>query len=251
MFLPLTGKHGNARTADTDEDVKGVQNMIKLLAIYGAKKTGKTTFAMSCPTPSVLFDFELGSDRVKPEFIPDDMEIIKVYEPRIGRTIEDNDILAEKYWSNFEDKYYEALENPAVNSIIFDTSTKLWAAKRHVGLAEIRKEYPTRKALNKFEYGPLNADMEQLVMDAKVAEKLLVLTHHTKDVYIGENPTGEVTWDGFSHTGDMVDVILYFRKLNNKPYVTIEDCGLAMEADGMEFEAPTYQEIYDYIATQR
>ena len=227
--------------------------MIEGIAIYGERKRGKSAFAMSCPTPIEYFDFELGSSRVEPKYVPKDMVVHDMYEAKLGYTVAKNDTIIQKFWTDFEKKYFKALEDPNVKTIVWDTASKVWEAKRHQALAEIREEHPDRKTLSKFEYSVPNKDMAKLVILARSYHKLLMLVHHTKDVYDPktELPTGELTWDGFTHTGDYVDVILYFTKAEGHPIVTVMDCGLTMKAEGISIDSAKYDDIEKLIASLR
>jgi hypothetical protein len=225
--------------------------LIEGIAIYGQRKRGKSTFAMSCPTPIVYFDFELGASRVEPMYIPTDMKIIDMYEAKLGYTDTKNDAIAMKFWIDFEKQYMKALENPDVKTIVWDTASKVWEAKRHDTIAKIRLTYPDRISLNKFEYTIPNKDMAKLVILARSYHKLLILVHHTKDIYKNDEPTGELTWDGFTHTGDSVDIVMFFDKQDGVPYATITDCGLTLKAEGVTLESPTYADVESLVMKLR
>ena len=234
--------------------------MINAISLVGKLKTGKTTFALSAPKPMVFFDFEMGYSRVEPRFIdnPNEITIHKlVDETLVNRKKKENIQKAIDFWENILTLYNDALENPNVKSIVFDTFTSVWEARRMAHLATIRQTDPNRSSLMPPEYFIPNTDIKVMLVQARVHDKILIVTHHTRPEYMGNEPTGKDEPDGFKKTGDLVDVVLWTDKQYDKqsgitvPVAKITECGLTMQALGMELVSPTYDSLDKLITGYR
>jgi len=224
--------------------------MLRLVSVVGRRKTCKSTFAMSAPTPIVFFDLELGADRVEDRYIPDKANIKFIYlmkkQPLKAKpqgTEEDY-----KHWVEFEKKYNEALEDSTVKTIVLDPFTVVWQDAQAAFLYELKQKDPTTVSIYPTTlYATPNAWMRDVILQAKLHNKNLILVHHTKEGYKKGEPTGEEVPDGFKYTGDLVEVELWMTMKDNKPIGTITICGLSPSAQGSVREQPTWKDIEGWI----
>lgn len=223
-----------------------------LISLEGTRKTGKSTFCFSAPKKIVLFDFDFGLDRIESRFLPPKEEIfIHPFQEItiLNKKKQDKFVIAQ--WEAFLKSYNDALEDSSVATIAMDTFTAVWELRRVSWLAEMRLTEPSRKNLMPQEYAKPNADMNMLLVQAKMHHKNLVLTHHLRETYRENKPTGEYEADGFKHTGDFVDIVLQTGKNDNKPLFTIKDCGLTMRAEGLQIPEPTWEKVETLITKLR
>lgn len=224
------------------------EEMIQSLSLVGKKKTAKSTVALSAPLPIVYFDFEIGLRRVEPRYLPD-MSKVTVHniEPVNQLKLKADPDLAIKHWEKILRLYNTALEDPNIKSIVFDTFTAMWEAKRMAHLGAIRKTEPSRSNLNKYEYFVPNTEMKELFVQASLHEKVLITIHHTTAEYMAGEETGEETADGWKQTGDLVDVEFWMTKVRKDgktiPRGEFRTCGPSMAVEGMTMDEPTFAEI--------
>jgi len=227
--------------------------MIESLSIIGRKKTTKTTLALSAPRPIVLMDFELGLRRVEPKYLPPKDELIVYNYAETIVTDRKRDIkVAQAFWNTILKDYNKSLEDDKVKTIVIDTASAVWEARRMAYLADIRELDPNRKALVPQEYFVPNRDMKMLITQAALHKKILIVVHHTRPEYDANGrETGEEVPDGFKYTGDLVDVELWMNKKNSIITGTIYTCGLSIAAEGLEIENPTFDMLNDLIEGYR
>lgn len=223
--------------------------MIESLSIIGRKKTAKTTLAMSAPTPIVLLDFELGLRRVEERFLPDKKDYtVHNYAETIVTDRKRDIKVAQEFWNTIIKDYNKALEDKDVRTVVIDTASAVWEARRMAYLAEIRETNPERKSLVPQEYFVPNRDMKMLITQAALHKKILIVVHHTREEYDAQGrPTGEEVPDGFKYTGDLVDVEFWMSKKGGKITGTIYTCGLSIAAEGIEMENPTFDKLSTLI----
>jgi len=224
--------------------------MLRLVSVVGRRKTCKSTFAMSAPKPLVFFDLELGADRVEDRYIPDKdnikyLRLIKKQklQAKVQGSAEDA-----KYWLDFQKEYNAALEDATIKSIALDPFTQVWQAAMASYLFDLKQNDPTTTSIYPTTlYATPNAWMKDVLLQAKLHDKNLILVHHTKEGYKKGEPTGEEVPDGFKYTADMVDVELWMTKKEGKPIATITLCGLSSAAEGSVRDNPTWDDIASWI----
>ena len=228
-----------------------------IISLEGLRKTAKSTFGLSAPPKIVFFNFDLGVDRVEPRYRPPKEDVIILdYGTLSVINKKKQSAFVQKEWSRLLKEYNDALEDPKVQSIVFDTFTAVWELRRLAYLAELndeaeRKGESPRKALMPQEYFIPNTDMKMIISQAKMHNKHLILIHHLKEVYKEGRPTGEMEADGFKYTGDLADVILQSSKRDGKPVYTVKDCGLTLRAEGLEIEEPTFRKVEELLTKLR
>lgn len=229
---------------------------IQAISVVGKMKTGKTTLALSAPKPMTIFDFELGVDRVEPKYVSD-IDQVKVipYVKEMLAVKGKKTATAMDFWQRILEDFNTALEDKAVKTIVFDTFSSVWEARRMAALADLQKVDPSRKNLMPVEYFIPNTDMKMLMTQCMIHDKILITVHHTRSKYVDGKETGEEEPDGFKYTGDLVEVEFWMGKRKDKanvmkPYGTIRACRLCMAVEGMELAEPTY-DLLDKLITAR
>lgn len=227
--------------------------MIQSISLVGKMKTGKTTFALSAPKPLVIFDFEMGVQRVESKFIEEQDKITVITLIREALAVKGKRIAgALDFWKKIQEAFLKALEDETVKTIAFDTFSSVWEIRRMAYLAELKTRDPSRTTLSPFEYFIPNADMKTLLIQSRIHNKILIVTHHTRDIYDAEGkPTGEQEPDGFKATGDLVDIVVWMTKEGGKPKATIKTCGLTLTAEGIVLPEPNFNSLHQIIASLR
>jgi len=217
-----------------------------IVGIWGNDKTGKSSLALSFPKPMLYMEFDLGGfERAKqgrPQIRKDFEEGLITYKTYMvplqgipdNVTFKPSKVITgmKEFWYSFLQDYIGFLDakNGIVTGII-DTGTLLWETiataflqekqeqqlDAHGNLIDTRKEL--RTSLLPIEYREPNIRMRGLLYQARVHNKNLILTHHSRDVYASRpNPrTGafeEVKTDqkeraGFASLGDSTDWMLH------------------------------------------
>ena len=289
-----------------------------LIGLYGDIKTGKTSFMLSMPKPLVDFDFDQSFDRaaaralamekgltykkVMPEEeLTDEILakydiIVRCYDMPLqlpGRPLEGFVNLWEE---KLIPEFMKTLETPRIKSVGLDTGTLFWTIDHQAQLERVQRESSNkvRQRLLPVEYARPNTEARALLGAVRNKRKNLVALHHVgpkhgpgyetvrrgrteekvfkPDMLIGE------TWSGFSHLGQIVDVIARTRleqncetckstfvdnpasrmehgthKLSGKvtPTVEIEHCGYSLNAGGMKFENASFDLLYQAINGMR
>ena len=236
------------------------------LNLYGARKTGKTTFALSCPTPLGVFDFEDGVTVVERHYIPDPdgITVVPIAEPLLNLPRKAKPKTAKQVWGEFLTAYNKYLEDSTTKTIVFDTFTAVWELCRNAYLAELQEGSPGRTQLLQVEYTEPNRRMKNLVVQGRLHKKLIVLVHHARNKYVmnsqGESvQSNELEPDGFKASGDLADVVLYFTKgmvkvgdtTKKMPVVEIQDCRQCMAAEGLVLPTPNYETLFNLIKSLR
>lgn len=289
-----------------------------LIGLYGDIKTGKTSFMLSMPKPLVDFDFDQSFDRaavralhqeggltykkVMPdEDLTDDILnsydiIVRCYDMPLklpGMPLEG---FVDIWEGKLIPEFLMTLNNPNIKSVGIDTGTLFWTIDHQAQLERVQRESSNkiRQRLLPVEYARPNTEARSLLGAVRNKRKNLVALHHVgpkhgpgyetirrgnreekvfkPDMLIGE------TWSGFSHLGQIVDVIARTRveqgcqtcgttfadtpssrlehgthKLNGSvvPTLEVEHCGYSLSAGGMKFENPTFEGLYNTVNAMR
>jgi len=228
-----------------------------IISLEGVRKTTKSTFGLSAPPKIVFFNFDLGVDRVEPRYRPPEGTVTVIDYGTLAITNKKKQTaFVQKEWNRLLKEYNDALEDPEVQTVVFDTFTAVWELRRLAYLAELnddaeKRGESQRRNLMPQEYFIPNTDMKMILTQAKIHNKHLILIHHLKEVYKEGKPTGEMEADGFKYTGDLADVILQSNKKDGKPVYTVKDCGLTLRAEGLEIEEPTFQKVEELLTKLR
>lgn len=289
-----------------------------LIGLYGDIKTGKTSFMLSMPKPLVDFDFDQSFDRAAARILTQQAGLtykkVMPEEDLTDEVLDSYDIIVRQYdmplkmpgapLEGFVDlwegklipEFLKTLNHAKIKSIGIDTGTLFWMADHQAQLERVQRESSnkTRQRLLPVEYARPNAEARSLLSAVRNKRKNLVAVHHVgpkhgpgyetvrrggreekvfkPDMLIGE------TWSGFSHLGQIVDVVCRSRieqgcetcgtsfadspstrlehgthQLTGKvvPTTEIEYCGYSLQANGMKLENANFDSIYNSVNAMR
>lgn len=235
------------------------------LSLYGARKTGKTTFALTAPKPLVVFDLESGVEEIEWRYVDnkEQVMVVPLAEPLLGVPKRSRPETAKTIYQDFLKQYNKYLEDKTTQTIVLDTWTAIWELCRNAYLQELGEESGNKRSqLLQIEYGEPNRRMKNILVQGRLHKKLVIVTQHARQKYIinpkGESvPGDELEPDGFKYTGDLADVVLYFTKdkrgdpPKTMPVAIIEDCRLTMAAEGVELPMPNYATLFNLLKSLR
>ena len=173
-------------------------------SIFGWTKTGKSTLALSCPDPVVMFSFDLGDERaINPilEKTSRDIYLDQITIPPKAKPEEWGRIFAE-----FKNTYDRVVVDPRVRYIIIDTTTSSWKLVRLDAFDGKLEKQLARS------YGPANADFSELISLAKVNDKNLILVSEAREEWVGGKTTGKIIRNAPSVVGYACDLELQTRR---------------------------------------
>jgi len=250
---------------------------------WGAIKTFKTTFGLTFPTPLVHLDFDLSFDRAKNR-IPPHLQVVQIpYNVALTAGIlSQGDVISKAYqipvkfpkqrirgvlevWeSQIIPDIMEILGTPRIKSLLLDTGTIMWGTDKDAQLQRAQGNNATRISLKSIEYAVPNQEMRALLGSAKNHGKNLYIPHHIGGVYedvLTTQGTDSIrigdTWDGWSHLGAIVDVIVKTGRqtpasgIGPIPEITIETCGYTLSAEGLSIPNPTFDNLLALINALR
>jgi len=171
--------------------VKSKQRLI--INVQGKEDSGKTHLLLTCPAPIALFDLDHNSESVvnKPNFSNKEIMISEYFfeKPSKGsneaKLIKEADLL----WNRFMTEYKQALKE--VKTVAIDTVGLLWELLRMARFGKLTQVMPHH-------YGPLNAEMAQIIDMAKQSDCNLILSSTLAPQYINDQATGFWVRQGWS-----------------------------------------------------
>ena len=130
----------------------------------------------------------------------------------------------------------------------------MWAIRTRAQLERAQVNNPNRVRLQQIEYGEPNTDMAAVLGACRAYGKNLLLLHHVGGIYesrLTPHGTEEVrigdTYDGWSKSGNLVDVVRRTYKESGTTGVQFIDCGLTLAAEGQTLNPANFQSILDYM----
>lgn len=226
-----------------------------IVNLYGTEKSGKTHHTLTYPDPIEFFNFDLRLDAPLSKF--PNKKVIRHDYPLLGGTPTDaksslqKDVLdraaeleakANPLYIRFLEEYFAALKDLKVKTIVIDTATQLWEIVRSAFM-----ERNGLEALMPQHYGKVNPTMRSIYNAVRrpnrVEEKYLVVTHYSRDSYVGDKKTGEREADQFRHTPYLADLNLAFELENKMTKVTIMGCGEDRDLTGKTMLDPTFEDL--------
>ncbi len=246
--------------------------MSPVVAIEGEVGTGKTSLALTFPKPIVHMDTDVGgfsraswrfaeelkSGAIKsqPYHVPQQAIIdkLKLTTSKASKIIGVKDL-----WYRMLEDYLNALVDPKIKTIIWDSWTRVWTLCTNAFLEEKQEKDANRVRLMEIEYTEPNLRMVSLVDAARDAGKSLVLVCHLtderKDVPTTEGiksiTTGKRIADQWRRTSQLVDMIIRTELNSTKPKATITQSKLVLDLTGMTYDEPRWEMIETAIRMLR
>jgi hypothetical protein len=215
-----------------------------IVSLTGDPKTGKTHFALTYPEPLVVYSFDLGLDRVLPNFVGKNITVKKFPIPLVDSRRPKPYAL--EIWNRFYEEYKEDVESGEYATVVVDTGTALAELARHARTEELGQQ-----SLLPVQYGEVNARLSAVLTAPRISGINLVATHHLKDVYVDDKATGEQTLDGYKRTEGLVDIVFTTKRVvrgagrDKKTVIelTIKDCGYDLSLCGQTLDNATYDDL--------
>jgi hypothetical protein len=189
-----------------------------IVAVVGPVKSGKTTLGLTATElgPLAMLDYDYGTEGPISNFagrkiwhLPLDVPTSMLLEKDV--TLEDY----KRTWIKAKEAYYAALADPTIKTIMVDTATEWWEACRLSFFGKLDKVWPQNR------YAEPNGEYRKLIRDAlEHPDKNIILNHHVKDEWVGDNRTGNKVFAGFSGTMALVQMVVALTKDD----LTIVDC---------------------------
>jgi len=241
-------------------------------AIWRIERDNPALRVKRCNVKESISDIDWGKWDIvtKPYPVPIQMDkLIGAQEIKQGNTITirfpRRVIGYKELWEEIIVDFVAVCQVPVLKSIMPDSATQLWTIchqghlqdKQEIQLSTGMKENDSkfREKLQPVEFP--NEKMRSLIYTAKSFGKHLIMTHYEGDVYankvtdkgVESYKTGELVPDGFKHTTEIDDIVIFTYVEQNQPRakVTIK-CGLpgmGMTAVGLELPSPSYQGLME------
>jgi len=212
--------------------IKGFEKVTKtkrknlIISVEGMEKTGKTTFGLTAPEPIALFDMDIGTDRALNKVIPGK----NVWSFCTNYRLSNDPDEWKELWSKLRKSWYDALSasQKDCGSVVADTFTEVYELIRLAHFGKLSNVLPHH-------YGPVNAELRDMINISKDSGKNVILIHKVKDEYINDKTTGKKKRAGFAEVGYLADInIVTSWKADTGFVFTIRDCGQNMDLAGME-----------------
>lgn len=197
----------------------------KLIVVVTAMPgTGKTHFALTAPDPIAYYDMDTGTAGVIEKFVKAGK---KIYRSRFDyRTIDVPDPgLAVANWERQKATFKQFMHNEHFRSVVVDTGTEMWELLRMARLGKLTQVMPHN-------YGPVNAEFEDLLRLSDTCNKNLIVTHKMKEQYINDKFTGKYQRAGFKDMGFIAEVELVMYKEDGEFCAEIKKCRHKSELEG-------------------
>jgi len=195
-----------------------------IIAVDGQEKRGKTTFGLSAPAPIAFFNFDEGLEGVIHKFKDKEILISSFMLPA-DKKVPGVDWKAE--WGRFKEEYKRVLTHSEVRTVVIDTATELWELCRMAGLGKLTQVLPHH-------YGPVNAEMREVIRTAYGYDKNLILLHKMRTQYVNDKWTGKYERNGFKDTGFAVQVNVRLLRKDGQFVCFVKDCRQNMDLCDLE-----------------
>jgi hypothetical protein len=175
-----------------------------VLSVAGMPKTGKLHFALTAPGPIVLMSTDKGHEGVAKKFPKKEIWEAQydMHPPKKVR--EDKDRAIEwtaGRWEQFCSDYHAALKASGARTVVIDNGSDTYEACRMARFGRLTQVMPEN-------YGPLKAEMRDLIRKAYDHECNVIWLHRLKERWEGRSPTGRFEIDGFKEMDSHVQASL-------------------------------------------
>jgi hypothetical protein len=220
------------------------------LAVTGRPKTGKTRFALSCPSPIYVIETEPGLKPLQKLFPDKEIYYIDAYEPDYAGIFEaDVTKTLAKIDAAVKIIRKKCYENPeSVGTVVLDSVTDVWKWVMEWMKLEILKIDRTARVKQQWDYGYANTKYQNIIMQLIALPTHIVLTAQDKEEYAGAGqPSGVYEPSWMWQTPQWVDIRVNLVKLQNIKDQKIQYVGTIIESRHMDDDKVplTGEVIYD------
>jgi hypothetical protein len=215
------------------KDAQETVNRRLIVSIEAVDKEGKTEFALGGPKPMAYINMDIGLEMVIDKHVKARERIVIA-----EFDVKDATLQAEhlKMWEGVKKAHYSAVGNPEIRTIVWDTETEMWELLR---LARFGKVTSPGANVGMW-YGPINAEIRDMIRKVYTTNKNMIMTHKLKDRYVNNACTGELERAGFKETRGLAQVNLRsFRNRKTGTFaVQVVNCRPKAELMGEVYEEP-------------
>lgn len=217
-----------------------------IISCQGDAKMGKTHFCLTGPEPIAVIDIDDGIYRPIDRFKGKKKIYVKNYR-RIyselmfnGDSIKATEAAASRQLDIIRDFYIRAIDDGA-RTVLVDGGAELYEIVRLAAFGKLERAAMSR------EYGPVNREMKFWLDYAKNHDANVIFTHHLREKYINDKPSGMMEAEGWKKMSGGVDVIIQpwieeKDPLSTRYHLTIMQCGLNAALDGKEIPSSEFPE---------
>jgi len=230
---------GNPKTAPLTklgfEEVTDSVAYRLVVCTTASEKSGKTTFALTAPTPIAAISTDAGTIEIAKGFRRKGRKIVLNQFRPANEIIENEEkkaqAAAEREWERMKASYTQVIEDTRFRSMVVDTATEMWELCRLARFGKLTQVMPHH-------YGPVNAEFKALINKAYDREDLnVILIHKVKKEYkaLGKDGkevfTGKWERAGFGDLPYIVDVNVkhFFQKAVMEGDNLIEEARFGIE----------------------
>lgn len=193
-----------------------------VVAGWGNEKVGKTSFALTMPGPIYLYNFDYGYRPVVASAEGKELYVASYVLPDQFSVSSYKAVMA-SFQKDWADGIASAAERGG--SVVVDTASQLWTVIGQCMTGEVREdraeENEVRAAEGKrqaqdsrLDYRKANAMMDSILkrpLTVVGQDKVNVMyIQRASPIYEGSSDTGRTKMHGFSTTGNIVEMLLYF-----------------------------------------
>jgi hypothetical protein len=173
-----------------------------IMDLHGMEREGKTTLALSAPSPIAYLQLDPGGEDIVPKirrkYPKKQIYLSKYYvDMRPNMTVSEVEALATPMWQRFTKDYEAALTQ--FRSIIVDTHTEAWELLRLAEFGKVAQIKPIH-------YGPVNAEFRRLLRIPYNNSCNVIFVHKMKRTYKDDKWNGQMERAGFGGVGYEVQI---------------------------------------------
>lgn len=218
------------------EQPKPTSNRRLIIAVAGEEGTGKTSFALSAPGPTMYLNLDTGDEGVVDKYL--DKEVYRV-KYRISPFAGADE--CKKIWERYKQDFAIALKSDA-KTVIVDTATEAWELHRLARFGKLAQVLPEH-------YGPVNREHASLLKDAFDSNKNLILLHKMTPEYVNKVNTGRLKLKGFSDTPYIVQVNITTEKEQGEFYLYVKKCRVNQTVEELHIPVADPLQGFDTLAS--
>ena len=214
-----------------------------IMAVTAHDQRGKTHFALTAPSPSLIISSDIGTEGVVGKFQAEGKEI---YEHQW--TLPEAQKDAKKEWESLAAVFEAALQDEHLRTIILDTESEVWQLLRLFKFGKLEK-------IPSYMYGEVNAIASRMYKRAFQHKKNVILLRKFKAKYINDKRTADYEPSGFGDIHYIAQVTATAgrekRSKNNSNSdfnMTITKCRHNPELEGEIYTGPMC--CFPYIASE-